>query len=194
MYLHSIATTLTLLSHSPQSAQVHRSPHHRLQVWVVTGIMLVVVGWLLHFLSTKGDLPLLYPNQSRTPGPLSHYVAITGQALVAQSTGVFVVWSGETSVPIHMCVLAAVRVPPVLPLLALSVLPASWIVQAANTMRQTEPARVLHAAWWCLVLVMIHSYSGTLIASLTSPSIVKVSLSSFIFDALTSRGSRPGRE
>ncbi|KAK8400335.1 hypothetical protein O3P69_003199 [Scylla paramamosain] len=60
------------------------------QVWVVTGIMLVVVGWLLHFLSTKGDLPLLYPNKGRTPAPLSHYVAVTGQALVAQyraSTG-----------------------------------------------------------------------------------------------------------
>lgn len=41
-------------------------------------------------------------------------------------------------------------------------------------MRQTGPSRVLHAAWWCLVLILMHSYSGTLIASLTSPKLVKV--------------------
>ena len=45
--------------------------------------------------------------------------------LVFEATGVFGVWSGEISVPIHISVPAAVRVSHVLPLLALSVLPAS---------------------------------------------------------------------
>ena len=77
---------------------------------------------------------------------------------------------------------------PVFVLPALSASPASGIVEAANAMRQTNPALVLHAAWWCLVLVLIHSYSGTLIASLTSPSIVKVSLLTFHLTAFTHGG------
>ncbi|XP_069987700.1 ionotropic receptor 93a [Penaeus vannamei] len=41
-------------------------------------------------------------------------------------------------------------------------------------MRQTNASRVLHSFWWLLVLTLIYSYSGTLIASLTAPKLVKI--------------------
>ncbi|XP_042871887.1 glutamate receptor U1-like [Penaeus japonicus] len=96
------------------------------QVWVVTAVLVVVVGTLLSLLSAR--LPLLYPHQGKTPNTIVQYITYTAKALLSQS----------------------------------------------NTMRQTNASRVLHCSWWLLVLTLIYSYSGTLIASLTAPKLVKI--------------------
>ncbi|XP_047496513.1 glutamate receptor ionotropic, delta-2-like [Penaeus chinensis] len=96
------------------------------QVWIVTAVLVVVVGTLLSLLSAH--FPLLYPHRGKLPGSLIQYITYTAKALLSQS----------------------------------------------NTMRQTNASRVLHSFWWLLVLTLIYSYSGTLIASLTAPKLVKI--------------------
>ncbi|XP_037783532.1 glutamate receptor ionotropic, delta-2-like [Penaeus monodon] len=96
------------------------------QVWLVTAVLVVVVGTLLSLLSAH--FPLLYPHRGKLPGSPIQYITYTAKALLSQS----------------------------------------------NTMRQTNASRVLHSFWWLLVLTLIYSYSGTLIASLTAPKLVKI--------------------
>lgn len=41
-------------------------------------------------------------------------------------------------------------------------------------MRQTQPVRVLYGVWWTFCVILIYTYTGTLIAFLTVPRLASL--------------------
>ncbi|KAK8386628.1 hypothetical protein O3P69_017841 [Scylla paramamosain] len=99
------------------------------QVWFLTLVSIMVVGPIMWILATVGNLPVLYPHNTRTVHySLFRYTWDCAFALAGQS---------------------------------------------ART-RHTQPVRVLHGMWWTFAVILIYTYTGTLIAFLTVPRLTSL--------------------
>nr|XP_027216628.1 glutamate receptor ionotropic, delta-1-like [Penaeus vannamei] len=48
------------------------------------------------------------------------------------------------------------------------------LTSQGSNLRHTEPARLLHAMWWCYCLIVVYTYTGSLIAFLTVPRLTSL--------------------
>jgi len=128
-------------------------------VWLIILGSIIVVGLLLWFVTEgTGDwAPILYPYTNRNEQTIMQYLWDTGFALTSQS-GLRVIFLGITQCGCgtiwHLWI--------------------SFLYLTGNKMRLNESSRVLLGVWWTYCIILIYTYNGTLIASLTVPRLAKI--------------------